>query len=190
MKTYDIILADPPWHFKNYSADKPGKLNGRSRGAAKHYPTMATDDICKLSVPAADDAVLFLWACWPNMLDALEVIDAWGFTYKTLAWVWIKSNPSGMGFFMGNGYYTRSNSEPCLLATRGRALPVAVHDVMSIIMAPVQEHSRKPAEQFDKIERLYPGRSYLEMFARRNRAQWDVFGNEVEGSISIEALHG
>src|SRR3990172_1655930 len=117
--TYNIILADPPWHFQNYAADSPGMIHARSRGANRHYPTMSTDDICSLHIPAADEAVLFLWACWPMLPDALRVITAWGFEYKSLAWVWVKLNKSGKGFHWGTGYYTRANSEPCLLATRG-----------------------------------------------------------------------
>lgn len=210
MKTYDLILADPPWHFRNYSADAPGMMHNRSRGANKHYPTATTDDICRMIPPASKDAVLFMWACWPTLPDALKVIEAWGFEYKTLAWVWVKAKKSGFGFFTGMGYYTRSNSEPCLLATKGNGLrkpidravqsliysvPMAkwlhrLHPrpspiVPAVMYCPLREHSRKPDEQYTKINRLYPNTTRLEMFARRQRPGWDVFGNQVENSILV-----
>ncbi len=184
---YDVILADPPWHFRNYSADAPGKIHERSRGAARHYPTMTTEDICRLPVAglAADNAVLLLWACWPLLPDAMQVIDAWGFEYKTVAWVWVKSNPTGFGHFMGMGYWTRSNSEPCLLATRGKPGKPADRSVLSLIYAPVMQHSRKPDEQYSKIERLWPEGKYLELFARRKRPVWHAWGNEIEPDLRL-----
>lgn len=185
---YDVILADPPWHFQNYGADEPGMIHERGRGANAHYPTMTVDQIGALSVPAADNAVLLLWACWPLLPESMQVITDWGFTYKSLAWVWVKANPSGMGHHMGMGYWTRANSEPCFLATRGKGLKRQAMDVLSLIYAPVQEHSRKPDGQYGKIERLFPGARCLEMFARRQRPGWDVFGNQVDNSIEIEAV--
>lgn len=185
---YPVILADPPWHFQNYSADAPGKIHNRERGANKHYPTMTTDDICRLWVPAADNAVLFLWACWPTLPDALRVIDAWGFTYKTLAWTWVKSNPNGWGFWKGMGYYTRANTEPCLLATRGKVAKPRARDVSALIYAPVRAHSRKPDEQYEKVARLYPDGPRLEMFARRPYAGWDTWGNELTPDVEIASL--
>lgn len=185
---YDVILSDPPWHFQNWGADEPGETHDRSRGANRYYPTVRTADICTMKPPAADNAALFLWATWPHMPDALRVIDAWGFEYKSVAWVWVKANRSGFGHFMGMGYYTRANSEPCLLAVRGK-MPVAARDVLALIYSPVREHSRKPDEQYDKIDRLYPTGQFprrLEMFARRTRPGWDVFGNEVENSVRLD----
>lgn len=184
---YDIILADPPWHFQNYSADEPGKIHNRQRGATRHYPTMALDDICNLPVGrlANDNAVLFLWACWPLMPEAFQVINAWGFEYKTLGWIWVKSNPTGYGHFMGQGYYTRSNSEPCLLATRGKLPKPTDRSVLSIIYSPVLEHSRKPDTQYAKIEALYPDMRYLELFARRKREGWASWGNQVDCDIEM-----
>lgn len=182
---YDVILADPPWHFRNYSADEPGMTHNRSRGANRYYPTMTTADICNLSIPAADNAVLFLWACWPLLPDALSVIDAWGFDYKSIAWVWVKANKTGWGFFSGQGYYTRANSEPCLLATRGTLPKPANRGIMSLIYSAVAEHSRKPDDQYRKIEALYPGKRYLELFARRPWPGWAAWGNQVESDVMI-----
>jgi N6-adenosine-specific RNA methylase IME4 len=185
---YSVILADPPWHFQNYSADAPGQIHERSRGANKHYPTMTTADLCGLTIPAADDAVLFLWACWPLLVDAMQVVAAWGFEYKTLAWVWVKANPSYTGFFRGMGYYTRSNSEPCLLATRGKPRKPVDRSVGSVLYTPVRRHSQKPDEQYDKIARLYPIGPRLEMFARQARAGWDALGNGLDGRDIREIL--
>lgn len=181
---YDIILADPPWQYKVWSRDA-----GAGRSAESHYPTMTLDAICALPVRelAAQDACLFLWVVWPSLFDAKKVIEAWGFEYKTLAWTWVKANKSGVGFFTGMGYYTRANTEPCLLATRGNIGRPENRGIRSLIYAPVREHSRKPDEQYQKIERLYPGKRYLELFARRKREGWASWGNEVVCDVKLEA---
>lgn len=142
--------------------------------------------------------LFFLWSVWPSIFDAKLVIDAWGFKYKTLGFEWWKLIKlwetklfavSRMFpdyrlleqlFHFGMGYYSRCNSEPCLLATRGK-MPVDVHDSRNFIIAPIREHSRKPDEQYEKIERMYPGRRYVELFARSRRTGWDCFGNEIDG---------
>jgi len=177
--TYSIVLADPPWTFKVWNAAK-------SKNHVSHkYNLMSVDEIGKLSIPASENCALFLWATWPNLKDAFDILNYWEFTYRTLAWVWVKLNRNSMGFFHGNGYYTRSNTEPCLLAVRGN-MPVAAHDVQALICSPVRQHSRKPDEQYAKIERLYPQGRYLEMFARRKHSErWDVWGNEVESDVEI-----
>lgn len=185
---FPVILADPPWHFQNWNG-KPGELTpGQQRrgNAQSHYRTMSNEEIYNLSIPAADDAVLFLWSCWPLLPEAMMTVQRWGFEYKTIAWVWVKSNPSGFGFRMGMGYYTRANSEPCLLATRGNPQKPKARDVLSLIYSNVMQHSRKPDEQYAKIERLYPQGPYLEMFARRTRPGWHVWGNEVESTVQID----
>ncbi len=190
MTLYPVILTDPPWHFLNYAADAPGMMHNRSRGANRHYPTMTTDELCALRIPAADDAMLFLWACWPLLPDALRVITAWGFEYKSLAWIWTKLNPSSVGFHFGMGYFTRANSEPCLLATRGHLPKPKARDVQALICSPIREHSRKPDEQYAKIERLYPEGPYLEMFARRKREGWSSWGDEIKSDIEIATMAG
>ncbi len=180
-KRYDVILCDPPWQYT-------GKSVSPNREVTNHYPTMPTSEICKLPINAlsSDRCALFLWACWPLLPDAMKVLDAWGFEYKTLAWVWVKAKENGMGFHWGMGGYTRSNSEPCFLAfKKNRELPVKDHGIQSVIYSPVQQHSRKPDDQYRKIETLYPNMQYLELFARRSRLGWDVFGNQVENSITF-----
>ena len=109
---YSVIYADPPWR---YSAKNV-------QGAAeKHYPTMGIDELCTLPVAdlAAPDSVLFLWATFPQLAEALRLIKAWGFTYKSVAFVWLKKNRKSEGWFYGLGFWTRGNAEVCLLATRG-----------------------------------------------------------------------
>lgn len=192
---YDLILADPPWSFKVWNKD-----TGNGRSAESHYSTMSLDDICSLPIRqlASPNCVLFMWAVWPSIFDAEKVINSWGFKYKTLGFEWWKLNkqwekylPFGNSrliekmFFFGMGYYTRTNPEPCLLSTRG-SMPVAVHDERNYIISPVRKHSQKPEEQYEKIERLYPNTRKLELFARERHEGWDVFGNQVEGSIIIE----
>lgn len=178
---FDVILADPPWSFRVWSKDNPW-----GGTAERHYPTMRTEEIAALPVGglAEDNAALFLWAVWPSMPEALEIVDAWGFEYKTCAYLWAKAKPSGFGFWMGMDYYSRANTEPCLLAVRG-SMPVTKKDVLALIYSPRREHSRKPDEQYGKIERLYPDARKLELFARRPRDGWSVWGNEVESDIQL-----
>ena len=178
MSPYDVVLADPPW-------DYPESGTG-SRTIAAHYPLMSIEAICALPMRdiVSENAALFLWVTFPRLYDAQSVFSAWGFEYKTQAFTWVKLNSNSMGVFTGMGSYTRSNAELCLLGIRGK-MPVAAHDVHSVIMSPIQQHSRKPVDQFSRIEKLYPNKNYLEMFARRPRSGWSVFGNEVEGSIRL-----
>jgi N6-adenosine-specific RNA methylase IME4 len=125
----------------------------------------------------APDCVLFLWAIDPMLPEALEVIKAWGFVYKTTAFTWIKPCKTKAGFRIGCGYWTRANPESCLLATRGH--PKRLHrDVPQLVVAPIREHSRKPAEIHARIERLVGG-PYLELFARERVPGWDAFGDEL-----------
>ncbi len=182
LNKYDVILADPPWQFKVWNKD-----TGHGRSAESHYSTMDFEGMAKLPVDEMtnDNCALFLWCVWPSLPDCMEIINRWGFSYKTIAWIWTKSKKSGFGHFMGMGYYTRANTEPCLLAIKG-SMPVAAHNVLALIYSPVREHSRKPDEQYNKIERLYPDKSYLELFARYKRDGWDSWGNEVQSDIRIE----
>lgn len=172
-KKFGVIYADPPWSFEVYS----GK--GKQRSADRHYDCMSLDDIKALPVPAlaAEDCALFLWSVWPEIPGALEVISAWGFTYKTAGFVYVKETRGGNGLHWGMGYWTRANTEPCLLATRGSPKRQA-KDVHQVLMSPVGEHSRKPEETQARIERLLPG-PYLEMFGRRPMPGWSVWGNQI-----------
>ena len=171
---YRCLLADPPWLFKKWSHINPAK------SAENHYSIMTLEDICALPVERllAPDAVLFLWTCWPHIFQAQRVIEAWGFTYSGLAWEWIKYNPRTNKFAYGLGYGTRKNVEPCLLARRGS--PVLLdRSQRDFIFAPRRQHSRKPDEQYARIERMFSG-PRLELFARQRRPGWDLCGHEID----------
>ena len=191
-KKYGAILADPPWPFRTWIGDRlPTRI--ASAVGATPYKTMAFSDIEELPVAsyAATDCALFCWIVWPSMPDALKVIEAWGFTYKTCAFCWNKGNslplfPDDFKDKMGLGYWTRANSEVCLLATRGKPKRLNA-DVRQIIQAPLREHSRKPDEIYGRIERLVDG-PYLEMFARQQQPGWDVLGNETD-KFEVEAMN-
>lgn len=180
---YSVILADPPWLY-NRRANRNTRFRG---GADAHYPMMSTAEIAALPVAdlAAPDAVLFLWATFPRLQESLDVIKGWGFTYKTIGFTWCKLNTvSGTPFF-GVGYYSKSNAEPCLLATRGKTLKPAVDTVSSLILSPRMEHSRKPDEVHHRIEQMYPDARKIELFARRQHPGWDVWGNQVQNSVNF-----
>ena len=170
MTKYGAILADPPWHWKARSP------KGEGRSAKNHYSVMSADDLKAMTIPAADDCVLFMWAIDPMLPQAFDLIKAWGFQYKTVGFTWAKINVSGKDP-IGGGYWTRANPEMCLLATRGQPKRLNA-DVRQLLMAPRREHSRKPDEIYGRIEALVDG-PYLEMFARQTRAGWDAWGNEV-----------
>lgn len=192
-RRYRLILGDPPWDFRNWSADAPGMLHNRARGANKWYPTLTLDQICTMRPPSDKDAVLLLWTTSSHLFEAERVIEAWEFTYRTIAWWWTKTTQDGEPR-MGQGYWLRQVGEICLLATKGNPPGPAVHDERAYIEAPRgSQHSRKPVEQYAKIERVFPYEGFycprLEMFARQRYDEtWDVFGNEVENSITLEML--
>ena len=170
------ICLDPPWHFETRSEA------GDGRSANTHYTTGLIDrimqDLEAVRDLADDDCVLLMWVVDWGLHLALELIAALGFEHKTVALTWAKQTPSGEGWHMGQGYWTRANPEMCLLATRGQ--PKRLHaDVSQLIVAPVMEHSRKPDEAYERIERLVEG-PYLELYARRPRAGWVSWGNELE----------
>ena len=177
MKRYQIIYADPPWQYEQRS------LKG---AAEKHYPTMSISDLCALPVAdiAAADSALFLWATFPQLPAALKLIRAWGFTYKTIAFLWLKKNKKSDSWFYGLGFWTRGNAEACLLATKGHPKRRAAN-IHQFIISPVQEHSKKPDEVREKIVDLMGDVPRIELFARSYTEGWDVWGNEVESDIDL-----
>ena len=181
-KRFSVIYADPPWPWRTWSG--LGKIGS---APDNHYGTSPIDEIKALPVAplAADDCVLLIWGTWPTLPDVLDVIEAWGFTYKTEAFVWIKQNANGEGLATGMGYWTRSNSEFVLLATKGSPKRIA-EDVHQVIAAPVGEHSAKPEEARRRIERLLAG-PYLELYGRNPVDGWTVWGNEIAPTNMAEA---
>ena len=173
-KKYNIIYADPPWSFKNYSK------KGEGRNPNQHYLTMGKEDIKQLPVNdiAADNSVLFLWVVNHSLPLAFEVIDSWGFEYKTMAFVWVKRNIKSEGFFTGLGYWTRGNPELCLLATKGKPSRVS-KAVKELVIEPRSQHSKKPDRIRNDIVDLCGNLPRIELFARETAEGWDSWGNEV-----------
>lgn len=184
---FGAILADPPWHFEVWSL-KNTRTTGKGgpvRHPSRHYKTMPIEEIYKLPVKdlAADNCVLFLWVVWPMLEHGLKTIESWGFKYKTCAFAWMKADGTQINLFdqeidvdILTGYWTRANSEVCLLATRGKPKRLNA-DVRQGIIAPRREHSRKPEGVHQRIERLVAG-PYVELFARQKRPGWTVWGNQ------------
>jgi len=160
---FPVIYADPPWRYE-FAED-------RGRQIENHYPTMPLDEIKALKVPAADDAVLFLWVTSPKLPEGLEVLAAWGFQYVTCM-VWVKDR-------IGMGYYARQQHELLLIGKRGN-LPVPDPEdrPSSVITAPRGQHSAKPDEVYELIERMYPLHDKCELFQRRPRPGWAGWGNQ------------
>ena len=178
-KKYNIIYADPPWNYKDKRTDK--RISG---GAEKHYKTMKIQDIEQMGETikniSADDCILFMWATFPNLVEALKTIKAWGFTYKTLGFSWIKTNKNNGKPFFGIGFYTKSNCEVCLLGIKGKPSNLKIsNSVSSCIISERREHSRKPNETRERIEKLVGQVPKIELFARQEVEGWDCWGNEV-----------
>lgn len=192
-KKYTIIYADPPWSYNNKT------IRG---GAANHYSTMSTKEICALPIERirADNCAAFIWATQPNIKEALAVMEAWGFRYVNFGFTWIKLNkgwharlmqtlaapdsdcePFWRGIierlmFLGPGFWTRGNPEICLFGTRGKPQRIA-KDVRQLVVSPVSEHSEKPAVVRDRIVRLFGDVPRVELFARQEVAGWDAWGS-------------
>ncbi len=186
---FGAILVDPPWAFKSYAPCANPKY---SRGVERHYPTMTLAAIRNLPIrelAAKEGCHLFLWATGPNLRHAFDMIDAWGFRYSGTAFVWVKLKKSfnanqlrvlptaACDLHTGLGFTTRKNTEICLLARRGNARRVA-KDVLEVILSPRREHSRKPEETRERVERYAVG-PYLELFGREHRNGWVVRGDQL-----------
>lgn len=183
---YNVITLDPPWPFEVWS-----KATGNGRSAESHYRTMTWADLQSLGSSinsvAADDCALFLWACRPSQHQALDmVLNHWNeglpkkaqWKYKTEVFTWVKTTSKGNPS-IGLGYWSRANTEPVFLFTRGKVTRLA-KNVPQVIMAPLARHSAKPEEMQNRVERLVSG-PYLELFGRRRRDGWQVVGNELDG---------
>ena len=169
---YGAMLCDPPWRFSNFSA------KGEGKNPVAHYGCMSTADIAAMPVAhlAKPDCALFMWATAPMLPDAIEVMRAWGFTFKSAA-AWAKQSSTGTSWAFGTGYVFRSAAEFMLVGTIGKPR-VRSRSVRNLIVAPVREHSRKPEDQYEMVEALYDG-PYAEVFSRASRPGWDAFGDEV-----------
>ncbi len=184
---FGAIYADPPWAFNLWWGGRSNKTPAGvpSRATVPHYQTMKEDELAALPVGdlAADNCVLFLWITWPVLEWSMRIVKAWGFEYKTCGFAWVKANAGQIDMFreditphMTLGYWTRSNSEVCLLATKGKPKRLDA-GIRQAIIEPRREHSRKPDCVYERIERLVAG-PYLELFARQQRPGWTAWGNQ------------
>lgn len=166
---FSVLYIDPPWRYEHVETE--------SRAIENQYPTMSHDDICDLPVDviAADDCVLFMWATSPKLAEAMKVLEAWGFNYRTCA-VWVKDK-------IGMGYYFRQRHELLLVATRGNLpTPAPENRLDSVFECPRTGHSEKPPIVYEFIERMYPEFLKCELFARNSREGWAAWGNQVNAS--------
>lgn len=176
---FGCVLADPPWKFETWGAQ-----DENTRGPERHYETMEDEAICAMPVKglAARDCVLLMWVTWPKLEASFTVIKAWGFTYKTLGFIWVKGDslplfPDDKAAQTGTGYWSRANTEPCLLATRGH--PKRLNkDVSQVFFEKRRQHSRKPDDIYTRTERLVAG-PHCELFARTRHEGWTSWGNQV-----------
>ncbi len=176
-KKYKIIYADPAWSYQDKSC------NGN---ALDHYKTMSVKDICNLDVGGVsdNDCVLFLWATYPLLPEALEVMKAWGFKYKSIGFQWIKKNKVSDSYFFGLGRWTRGNTECCLIGVKGKPKRIN-NSVSQLIIERIQQHSKKPDIVRDKIVELMGDLPRVELFARIKVDGWDSWGNEIESDIKL-----
>lgn len=178
--TFNIIYADPAWSYND-------KCHSGKRGAGYKYTVTGTKEIAALPVAdlAAENCTLFMWATFPMLPDAFHVMAAWGFTYKTAAFVWVKTNKTATDTdFFGMGNWTRANAEVCLLGVRGKPKRINA-GVRQVIRRPIMGHSEKPPEVRDRIVELMGDVPRVELFARQVTPGWAVWGNEVESAITL-----
>lgn len=180
MKKYNIIYVDPPWRYEQK----------RLQGAAeKHYPTMNIREMCALPVAdlAGTDCVLFMWVTFPMLPEAFKLMEAWGFEYKTVAFVWLKQNKKSPSWFYGLGFWTRGNAEICLLAKKGKPKRNSA-SVHQFIISPIEQNSKKPDITRDRIVELMGDVPRIELFARQKTEGWDVWGNEAPDSVELPEM--
>ena len=205
MKKYHIIYCDPPWSYR----DK--KKSGRTKcGAENHYPTLTLEELKRLPIQniCEDNCVLYMWVTFPMLKEGLELIEAWGFEYKTLGFDWTKLNSDG-SIWHGVGAYSKSNNEICLFATKGNVgrlmrdengkeivfdpkekLSVRSNNVSCNVQAVRGKHSEKPEEVRRRIEELWGNVSRVELFARKKVEGWDSIGFDIDGRDIREVLEG
>jgi len=179
-KKYQIVYADPPWAYND---------KGCNGNCESHYATLSIDDLCSLKVNQIcdDNAILFLWTTYPMLIESLTLIKAWGFMYKSIGFQWLKLNKKNGKPFYGLGRWTRGNTEPCLIAVKGKPSRQS-SGVFQLIQEPIAGHSKKPDCTRDKIVQLMGDLPRIELFARSKTPGWDCVGNEIDGKDIRQAL--
>jgi N6-adenosine-specific RNA methylase IME4 len=170
-KKFNIIYADPPWSY----------WEGGQKHQSLHYQTMSIDDIKRLPVHriADENCILFLWATFPILKEAFELIDEWGFKYSTAGFVWVKRNEKSGSFFFGNGSWTRANAELCLIATKGSITRIDA-SISQVLDDVIGEHSEKPKRVRELITRLVGELPRVELFSRNtDKDGWFNWGNAI-----------
>lgn len=170
-KKFDIIYADPPWDYNKKLQYDISKSLYISTASFK-YPTMKTSEMMEIPIHkiVKDDCLLFMWTTNPHLQQAIELGKAWGFEYRTVAFVWDKMNHNP-------GKYTLSNCELCLLFKHGRIPnPRGARNVKQLIKIPRKGHSEKPIEVMQGIEKMFPEQKKIELFAREKYEGWDSWG--------------
>jgi len=190
MKKYGVIYADPPWKFSNRALKRTGPDGSKSVYAEldkDHYATMTIDEIKRLDISsiAAENSVLFLWTTDAHLEYALQVIKAWGFTYKTIGFTWVKKTSTGKQAWV-LGPYGMKGSEICLLATKGKGHSlIEARNVRQVIESSRGVHSQKPTEARSRIEAMFSKQEKVELFAREKFEGWDSWGNEIKSDLFI-----
>jgi N6-adenosine-specific RNA methylase IME4 len=181
---FDLIVADPPLSYRTWSP------RGQGRSPGKHYQTLDMQALCRLPIEqlAAPNAGLAIWVYGPRLPETLKLIAAWGFTYDSDLFSWLKITRVGQPR-IGTGYTTRKTNEQMIYAVRGNGLRVADHSVPQAVLAPRTEHSAKPNEVMLALEQLFGPVRRLELFARRHREGWTGWGNQLPDNGAI-AAHG
>jgi len=178
---YDIILADPPWDYKGQT-QHAGKSSSNTGGAIMHYPTMTIQEMINtinVQSVSANNCLLFMWATWPHLDQAIQLGNGWGFKYVHTPFIWnkMKTNP---------GFYTLTQTEPVLCFKKGKIpTPRGARNIKQLVEVQRTTHSTKPTEVHDRIFAMFPTQRKLELFARHHNTGWDVWGNEVASTVTL-----
>ena len=181
---YEILYADPPWDYKGQRQHN-GKGKKETGGAIEHYPTMTLKELKKLDIGSicAENCLLFMWSSSPHLDQAIDLMKAWGFRWATVGFVWDKQR-------VNPGFYTMSQCELCLIGKRGKIpKPRGARNIRQLVSELRGKHSAKPAEVRTRIELMFPTQNKVELFSRDVTPGWDIWGNEVNSTITIGELN-
>lgn len=184
MKKYNVIMADPPWSYECKHYQDGGR---EMKHINEQYETMTIGDIKSLPIQeiSEKDCACFLWVTDSHLKFGIEVLESWGFNYKTIAFVWLKKTTKGNNF-VNFAPWTLKSTEICLLGIKGKmGKNKSCNNIRQLIEAVRTKHSKKPNEARKRIELLFGDIPRIELFARQKTKGWDVWGNEVECDCSL-----